>query len=46
MGVGLVEQVDDMRASNPASNEELLAAAADFLVDHNYDLKALMRQIL
>ncbi|MFM7923253.1 MAG: DUF1553 domain-containing protein, partial [Planctomycetaceae bacterium] len=27
-GVGLVEQVDDMRTSNPASNERLLAAAA------------------
>ncbi|MEZ6058802.1 MAG: DUF1553 domain-containing protein [Planctomycetaceae bacterium] len=43
---GLVEQVDDMRSSNPASNEELLQAAADYLVDQNYDLKALMRQIL
>jgi len=46
MGAGLVEQVDDMRASNPASNEELLDAAASYLVDQGYDLKALMRQIL
>ena len=46
MGVGLVEQVDDMRTSNPASNEELLSALAGYLVDQNYDLKALMRQIL
>jgi len=46
MGVGLVEQVDDMRASNPASNEELLAALADYLVKENYNLKALMQQIL
>lgn len=46
LGVGLVEQVDDMRASNPASNEELLAAIAEFLVDHDYDLKALMKEIL
>ncbi|MBL8808561.1 MAG: DUF1553 domain-containing protein [Planctomycetaceae bacterium] len=45
-GVGLVEQVDDMRASNPASNEELLEAAAKSLVDGKYDLKALMRTIL
>lgn len=46
MGVGLVEQVDDMRASNPASNEELLDTAASYLVDNHYDLKSLMRQIL
>lgn len=46
MGVGLVEQVDDMRASNPASNEELLAALSQSLVDSKYDLKALMRTVL
>jgi hypothetical protein len=46
MGVGLVEQVDDMRASNPASNEELLAALASYLVEQEYDLKSLMRLIL
>jgi hypothetical protein len=45
-GVGLVEQVDDMRASNPASNEELLSAAAKYLVDEKYNLKSLVRTIL
>ncbi|WP_254510889.1 DUF1549 and DUF1553 domain-containing protein [Anatilimnocola floriformis] len=45
-GVGLVEKVDDLRASNPASNDELLTAAAKFVQEHNYDLKQLMRQIL
>jgi hypothetical protein len=45
-GVGLVEPIDDLRLSNPASNEELLAALADHLVEHDYDLKALMRLIL
>ncbi|MBL8814399.1 MAG: DUF1553 domain-containing protein [Planctomyces sp.] len=45
-GVGLVEQVDDMRASNPASNEELLAATSRHLVDSKFDLKALIRTIL
>jgi hypothetical protein len=45
-GVGLIESVDDLRLSNPASNEELLAASAKFLVDHHYNLKALMREIL
>jgi len=45
-GVGLVEKVDDLRMSNPASNEALLSAAADYLVKQKFDLKALMRVIL
>ena len=45
-GVGLVESVDDLRVSNPASNEELLTAAAKSLVDAKFDLKVLMRSIL
>jgi len=45
-GVGLVEPIDDLRLSNPASNEELLAAAAKYLVEQKYDLKALMRAVL
>jgi hypothetical protein len=45
-GVGLVERVDDMRVTNPASNEKLLDAAAKYLADNNYDLKQLMRAIL
>jgi Protein of unknown function (DUF1553)/Protein of unknown function (DUF1549) len=45
-GVGLVEAVDDLRLTNPASNEELLSAASQFLVEHKYDLKQLMRAIL
>jgi hypothetical protein len=45
-GVGLVEAVDDLRASNPASNEKLLAEAAEFLVKNQFDLQALMRAIL
>jgi hypothetical protein len=46
LGVGLVEPVDDLRSSNPASNEELLVAIADYLVEHDFDLKVLMRAIL
>jgi hypothetical protein len=46
MGVGLVEQVDDLRVSNPPTNPELLDELAQYLVQHNYDLKALMRVIL
>ncbi len=45
MGTGLVESVDDLRASNPASSERLLDSLADYLIEHEYDLKALMRLI-
>jgi hypothetical protein len=45
-GIGLVESVDDLRATNPASNENLLAALCRHTVEHGYDLKALMRLIL
>ncbi|MBX7167109.1 MAG: DUF1549 and DUF1553 domain-containing protein [Pirellulales bacterium] len=46
MKVGLVESVDDLRKTNPASNEPLLAALAQHLIDQHYDLRALMRAIL
>jgi len=46
MGVGLVEAVDDLRVTNPASNEKLLTALGRHLADRNFDLKALMRAIL
>ncbi len=39
IGVGLVESVDDMRKTNPASNENLLAKLADYLADQKFDLK-------
>jgi len=45
-GAGLVENIDDLRATNPASNEKLLSAAARYLADHRFDLKELMRVIL
>ncbi len=45
-GRGLVEQVDDLRLSNPASNEALLDAAAQHVIDSKFDLKELMRTIL
>jgi hypothetical protein len=38
--------VDELRITNPASNEKLLSAAAKFLADEKFDLKALMRTIL
>ena len=46
MGVGLVEPIDDMRATNPPSNPQLLDALADHLVEHRYDLKQLLRAIM
>jgi hypothetical protein len=46
LGVGLVEKVDDMRLTNPASNDELLSATAAYLVEQKYDLKQLMRLVL
>ncbi len=46
MGRGLVDPVDDLRATNPPSNGPLLdALAADFRAQ-NYDLKKLLRTIL
>ena len=46
LGVGLVEAVDDLRVTNPSSNEKLLSALAKYLADQRFDLKALMRTIL
>ncbi|HEY2343782.1 MAG TPA: DUF1549 domain-containing protein, partial [Chthoniobacteraceae bacterium] len=44
--VGLVEPVDDLRASNPPSNGELWALLSREFAEHHYDLKHLMRLIL
>jgi len=44
-GVGIVEPVDDVRVSNPASNPELLDALARKLVEYDYDFKRLVRDI-
>lgn len=45
-GRGLVEPVDDLRATNPATNEPLLAALAQHLRDVKFDLKAFTRTVL
>ncbi len=42
---GLVEPEDDMRATNPPCNPELLDGLAKFFIDSGYDLKALIREI-
>lgn len=46
MGRGLVEPVDDLRATNPASNPALLAALGDDFRQQGYDLKKLIRRIV
>lgn len=46
LGIGLVEPVDDMRVTNPASNQELLDRTAQYLVAKEFDLRELMRAIL
>jgi len=45
-GRGLVESVDDLRLSNPASNEPLLEVTAQHLIERQFDLKQLIRTIL
>lgn len=45
-GRGLVEPLDDLRATNPASNEPLLDELAKHLRDLKYDLKAFTRTLL
>jgi len=46
LGRGLVEPVDDMRSTNPATNPELLDALADHFVDSGFDLKQLIRSVM
>jgi hypothetical protein len=46
LGTGLVEPVDDLRATNPPSNPALWKALVGDFVAHKYDLKHLMRTIL
>jgi hypothetical protein len=43
--IGIVEPVDDVRVSNPASNEPLLVEMAKRFTESNYDFKALVRDI-
>jgi hypothetical protein len=46
LGRGLVESIDDMRATNPPSNVELMNALADDFVKNGYDIKQLVRTIM
>jgi hypothetical protein len=46
MGKGIVDPVDDFRDSNPSANDELLDALARDFVEHQFDLKHLIRVIM
>ena len=45
MGVGIVEPVDDIRISNPASNPELFDELGKRLADYKFDFRQLVRDI-
>ena len=46
LGRGIVDPVDDFRASNPPSNGPLLDWLAQDFIAHHFDLKHLMRTIM
>jgi hypothetical protein len=46
LGRGLVEPIDDLRSTNPATNPPLLDAIASHFADSNFDLKQLIRVIM
>jgi hypothetical protein len=45
-GRGIIDPVDDIRASNPPSNPELLNALTKDFIEHEFDLKYLVRTIV
>jgi hypothetical protein len=46
MGRGIVDPIDDFRATNPASHPALLDALAADFVKHNFDLRYIVRLIM
>jgi hypothetical protein len=46
LGRGLVEPIDDLRATNPPSNPELLDALADDFIHSGFNVRHLMRTIM
>ena len=45
MGKGIIDPVDDVRVSNPASNPELLDTLAKKFTEYGYDFRKLVRDI-
>jgi Protein of unknown function (DUF1549)/Protein of unknown function (DUF1553) len=46
IGRGIVEPIDDFRASNPPANGPLLEALTEDLIAHRFDLRHLVRTIM
>lgn len=46
LGRGIVDPIDDFRATNPPSNPALLAALTDDFVAHHFDVQHLIRTIM
>jgi hypothetical protein len=46
MGRGLVDPIDDVRATNPASNEELFEAVTKDFIKSGFDIKHLIRTVM
>ena len=46
MGRGLIEPVDDLRDTNPATNDELLNALVKDFIAHRYDVDYMIRTIM
>ena len=46
LGRGLVEPVDDMRATNPPTNPAMMEGLTDHFISSNFDLKQLVRVIM
>jgi hypothetical protein len=45
LGVGLIDPIDDIRASNPPTNPELLERLTQTFIESGFDVRALMRLI-
>jgi hypothetical protein len=45
LGIGIIDPVDDVRISNPASNPELLDELSKRFTEYNYDFKRVVRDI-
>jgi hypothetical protein len=46
MGRGLIEPVDDLRDTNPATNDELLAELVKDFTDHDFNINHMIRTIM